>query len=326
MQKPKVFVTRKLPDEWLGELPEHADVVVWQEETPPARSQLLQEVADCEGLLAVAVKVDVGLLEAAPRLRVVANYGVGYDNVDVAAATARGIAVGYTPGVLTEATADLSFALILSIARRVAESERFLRAGRWNTWSPRLLFGADLFGATLGIVGLGRIGKAVARRSKGFNMRVLYYDIKRYEAAELELGAEPVTLEQLLQESRFVSIHCSFTPQTYHLIGARELSLMGRDSYLINVARGPVVDEAALCDALRSGKIRGAALDVMEEEPLPKDSPLLTFENVVLTPHIGSATETARSAMARLSAENLIAGLQGRPLPQCVNPEVQVGR
>jgi glyoxylate reductase len=284
--------------------------------------QLAEACREVEGLMASGSRVDEELLEQAPRLRVVANVGVGYDKIDVAACTRRHIVVTNTPGVLTEATADLAFALLMAVARRIVESDRYVREGHWRYWKWEYLWGADLYRKTLGLYGFGRIGQAVARRGRGFSMRVLYYDLERpTPAEEQELGAQFVDRETLLREADFLSLHLPLTPETYHLIGARELAMMKPTAFLINAARGKSVDEAALVEALESRRIAGAGLDVFEQEPSVQPA-LLALPNVVLTPHIGSATSETRLAMAMLAAENLLAALEGRCPPNPVNPEV----
>jgi glyoxylate reductase len=250
---------------------------------------------------------------------VVSNLAVGYDNIDVPACTARGIRVGNTPGVLTETTADLAFALLMATARRIVEAERFLRDGKWKTWSPMLLTGRDVHHATLGIVGMGRIGYEMAKRAHGFDMTVLYADVRPHEAAERDYGARRLPLDELLAQSDFVTIHTPLLPETRGLIGAEALARMKPTAILVNTSRGPVVDQAALYEALKNGVIAGAGLDVFEVEPLPMDSPLLTLENVVLAPHIGSASIATRTRMSVLAAENLVAGLRGENLPNPVN-------
>lgn len=301
---------------------EVAEMDVWPEQMPPAKSVIMERIADCEGLLSLLTdEVDGVLMDAAPRLKVVSNYAVGFNNIDVDAATERGILVGNTPGVLTGTTADLAWSLLMSIARRIVEGDKYVRARNWKTWEPQLLLGNDVYEATIGIIGFGRIGQAMARRAAGFDMRIVYTDIQRNEEAEKETGAEFMQLEDLLKAADFVTIHTLLNDDTFHLIGEREFELMGPDSYLINSSRGPVVDEAALYHALKNDTIRGAALDVTEEEPIPDDSPLLELDNVVIVPHIGSASRQTRNKMARMAAANLIAGLKGEPLPNCVNPE-----
>ncbi len=322
--KPKVYVTRKVPEEAIDLLRQECEVEVWEGELPVPRDVLLEKVRDIDGLYCLLTeRVDQELLDAAPRLRVVSNMAVGYDNIDVAACTARGIPVGNTPGVLTETTADLAFALLLAAARRLVEGVDYVRAGKWKTWGPMLLMGQDVYGATLGIVGMGRIGQAVARRARGFDMRVLYHNRRPVPDAEAKLGATYVDLDTLLRESDFVSLHVPLTEETYHLIGREELQKMKPTAVLVNTARGGVVDPEALREALREGWIAAAALDVTEPEPIPPDDPLLRLPNCIVVPHIGSASVATRTKMALMAAENLLAGLRGEPLPNCVNPEVQ---
>ncbi len=306
----KVLVTREIPEAGLNLLGDFDVTVLF--ERPPTRDELLEAVRGASGVLATATeKMDGEVMDAAGEgLRVVANMAVGYDNVDVGAAKERGIIVTNTPGVLDETTADVAFMLVLAAARRLGEGERLLRAGRWEWWGPKQLRGLDVWGKSLGIVGMGRIGRAVARRAKGFGMEVLYHNRSRNEDAEKELGARHLDLDALLRESDFVSIHTPLTAETHHLIGERELGLMRETTVLVNTSRGPVVDEAALAEALEGGRIFAAGLDVYEEEPKvhPK---LLELENVVLAPHIGSASIETRDKMATLAAENLAAALRG---------------
>ena len=316
----KALISRALPEEALAIARTAADLEIWPGEVPPPREALLEIVADCDGLLCLLTdRVDFALLDRAPRLRVVSQMAVGYDNIDIAACTSRGIRVGNTPGVLTETTADLAFALLMAAARRVTEAERYLRSGSWQTWSPMLLTGPDIHHATLGIVGLGRIGYEMARRARGFEMRILYTNRTRNEAAERDFGAERVNLDTLLRESDFVSIHTPLSPETRHLIGATDLAKMKPTAVFVNTARGPVVDQRALYEALRDREIAAAGIDVFEVEPLPMDDPLLTLDNVVLLPHIGSASIATRTKMAVLAANNLVSGLKGEPLPHPVN-------
>lgn len=323
MSKPRVYVTRLIPDEGLQAILAACDAEVWEGELPPPRAVLLEKVKGKEGLLSLLTdKIDAELMDAAGGLRVISNYAVGFDNIDVKAATARGIPVGNTPGVLTETTADLAFALLMAVARRVVEGVDYVRAGRWKTWGPRLLLGQDIHGATLGLIGFGRIGQAMARRARGFNMRILYHDRARLAEAETALGATFVDLDTLLRESDFVSLHTDLNPTTYHLIDAAALAKMKPTAILINSARGPIVDPVALADALRRGVIAGAGLDVTEPEPIPLDDPLLKLPNCVIVPHIASASVATRGLMARMAADNLLAGLRGERLPNCVNPEV----
>jgi glyoxylate reductase len=321
--KPKVYVTRLLPKEAMDRIYLNCDATVWTAELPPPRDVLLKNVADVEGLLSLLTdKVDSELMDAAPKLKVVSNYAVGFDNIDVAEATKRRIVVGNTPGVLTETTADLAFALILAAGRRVAEGDRFVRSGKWKTWGPMLLLGEDIHGSTLGIVGLGRIGAAVARRAKGFNMKVIYFDVVRQTQLEHELGVEYASLDALLTTSDFVTIHANLTPETYQLIGANQFDKMKKTAVIVNTARGPLIDNIALYEALRDGKIKYAGLDVTEPEPLPPDHPLLTLDNLVIVPHIASASTVTRTKMALIAVDNLLAGVNGKLGPAPVNPEV----
>jgi len=321
---PKVYVTRPIAEQALDMIRRQAEVTLWSDpDRPPPHAELVRGVRDADGLLCLLTdQVDAEVIAAGERLKVISTHAVGYDNIDVAAATARGIPVCNTPGVLTEATADLTWALIMAAARRVTEAERYLRAGKWKSWSPQLLLGLEVHRATLGIVGLGRIGQAVARRARGFDLRVLCTSASRKPEAEGELGAEFVDLETLLRESDIVSVHVPLTEATRGLIGAAELALMKPTALLINTARGPVIDQAALVQALQQGVIAGAGLDVYEVEPLPADDPLLALDNVVLLPHLGSATVATRTRMAVMAAENLIAGITGERPPYLVNPEV----
>ena len=306
----KVLVTREIPEAGLRIL-EPFDVTVMHER-PPERGELLDAVRGASGVLSTATEtMDGEAMDAAGEgLRVIANMAVGYDNVDVAAASERGVVVTNTPGVLDETTADVAFMLLLAAARRLGEGERLLRAGRWEWWGPKQLMGRDVWGKQLGIVGFGRIGQSVARRAKGFGMQILYHNRSRKEEAEQELGARYLELDELLETADFVSIHTPLTDETSHLIGAEELAKMKPEAVLVNTSRGPVVDEAALADALAEGRIFAAGLDVYEEEPTvhPK---LLELENVVLAPHIGSASVETRDRMAVLAAENLAAVLRG---------------
>ncbi|MBI4234171.1 MAG: D-glycerate dehydrogenase [Chloroflexi bacterium] len=329
MPKPRVFVTRRILQEALDLLAPETDMKVWEGDFPTPHDVLTAEVREMDGVLTMLTeRVDAALLDAAPRLRVVSNMAVGYDNIDVAAATRRGILVGNTPGVLTETTADFAFALLLAAARRAVEGERFVREGKWQTWHPTAFLGLDVHGATLGIVGLGNVGQEVARRALGFSMRVIYYDSVRRRDVEQRYSLEYCPdLPSLLRRSDLVTLHVPLTPQTHHLIGAGELALMKPHAILVNTARGLVVDPKALYEALHEGRIAGAALDVTEPEPIPPDDPLLTLPNVIVTPHIGSASVATRTRMAVLAAQNLLAGLKGQPMPHCVNPQaVKQGR
>lgn len=315
-----VFVSRKIAEAALDLLRRNATVRVWEEDRAIPPERLRAECTDADGLLCMLTdRIDAAFLDAVPNLKVLSTMAVGYDNIDVAACTARKIPVGHTPGVLTDTTADLAFALILATARRLHESERFLRAGQWTQWSPNLLTGADVHGATLGIVGMGRIGYETARRAQGFRMRILYHSRTRHADAENDFGAEWLPLDDLLRQSDWVSLHVPLSAETRGFIGTKQLALMKPTAFLINTARGAIVDEAALTEALRNRTIAGAGLDVFEKEPLPTDHPLLALDNAILIPHIGSATVATRTNMALLAAKNLLAGLRGEPMPHCIN-------
>ncbi len=327
MAKPKVFVTREIPEKGLNMILERFDAKVWKEYTPPPKEVIIEEAKDVDALVTLLTdKIDKEVLNAAKNLKIIAQYAVGYDNIDVKECTRRGIYVTNTPEVLTQSTADFTWALILAIARRVVEADRFVRTGEWEKtrtgWHPKMLLGTDIHGKTLGIIGLGRIGTAVARRARGFDMKIIYYSRSRKEHVEKELGLKFVDLDTLLREADFVSIHVPLTEETYHLIGERELKLMKNTAFLINTSRGKVVDEKALYKALKEGWIAGAALDVFEEEPTPVNNPLLKLENVIVAPHIASATHETRSKMAEMVAQNLIAFFEGKVPPNLVNPEV----
>jgi glyoxylate reductase len=319
----RVFVTLPLPSPGIDMLKVRFEVTMMEAEgMPPEMLKKHIAEADPVGIIGmVNVPITDDIMAAAPHLRVVANYAVGYNNVDVAAATRRGVMVTNTPGVLTDATADLAFALILSVARRVVESDRFLREGKFKGWKADLLLGSDVYGRVLGIIGFGRIGQAVARRGLGFNMSILYSDARR-AAPELEseLRAQYVPLDELLRKADYVTIHADLNDQTRHMIAERELKLIGPEHYLINAARGPIVDEKALVRALKEGWIKGAGLDVYEKEPNTEPG-LTDCWNAVLLPHLGSATVTARAAMAETAAKNLIAAVDGQSPPNLVNPE-----
>lgn len=299
----------------------HCEISLWEDELPPPYETLKDRVRGVDGLLCLLTdRIDGELMDAAPDLRVISNLAVGYDNIDVDAATQRGIPVGNTPGVLTDTSADLAFALMCAGMRRLPEAERYVKAGKWQTWHPLTLLGHDLHGATLGIIGLGRIGQAVAKRARGFDMRLLYHGGSDTEAAA-QLGAERVALDVLLRESDIVSIHAPLNDETRGMIGAEQLSLMKEGALLVNTARGPIVQTDALVAALQTGRIR-AALDVTDPEPLPADHALLTLDNCLVVPHIGSSTIHTRERMATIAAENLLAGLRGDKLPHCVNPSI----
>ncbi len=321
-QRPRVFVTRRMPGEGVESLTQVADVEVWPGGSSPDAAVLEAAAAEAEGLLCLLTDtIDAALLDACPRLRVVSSCSVGVDHIDVAAATQRGIPVGHTPGVLAETTADLAFAMLLAAARRVVEADRWLRAGGWTRerhWDPEGFVGRDVHGATLGVLGLGAIGRAVARRARGFGMRVLGWT-RSGRAVE---GVEAAPLLEVLGRADFISVHVALTPETRGLLDAAALARTKPGAILVNTARGGIVDEAALSEALQSGRLAAAALDVFESEPIDLASPLLVAPNLVLTPHIGSASIATRARMADVAVENLLAGLDGRSLPHCANPEV----
>jgi glyoxylate reductase len=319
--KPRIYVTRPLPAPVFERLSEHCELHFNPEDTPVPAERLAEACREVEGLVVCGAQVPETVLVKAPMLRVVANVGVGYDHVDVAACTRRGILVTNTGGVLEETTADLAFSLLLAAARRIVEGDRYVRDGHWKKWEFGLLWGADVYRKTLGIYGFGHIGQAMARRGRGFSMRILYHSRHRVsEAVEGELGAEYVDRETLLRESDFLSLHVPLTSETRHLIKAEDLRRMKPTAFLISAARGPVVDEEALVAALRDQAIAGAGLDVFEREPQVHPG-LLSLPNVVLMPHVGSATGETRLRMAMLAAENLLAALAGRRPPNLVNPE-----
>jgi glyoxylate reductase len=322
--RPKVYVTRRIPAAGLDRILAVFDATVWPGDLPPSYDTIKQEIADCDGLVALLTdRVDAGLLDAAPRLKVVSNYAVGFNNVDVAAATARGVAVGNTPGVLTDATADMAFCLLIAAARRLVDGHDYARAGYWKTWEPLGHLGQDLVGRTLGVIGLGRIGYALARRCRfGWDMNVLYHDVYRNEKAEQDLGARQVDLDTLLARSDFVSVHTDLNEQTRGLFDRERFRKMKRTAVFVNTARGPIVREADLIAALKSGTIFAAGLDVTDPEPPAPGSPLYGVPNLIVAPHIASATVGTRNAMAEICANNLLAGLRGEPLPAWVNPEV----
>lgn len=321
MSKPKVFVTRIIPDKGLDMIRDFCEVELWQEELPPSHGELLKSVQGVDGILSLLTdKIDGEVMDAAGKqLKVISNHAVGFDNIDLPAATDRKIPVGNTPDVLTDATADFAFTLMMAAGRRLIQADRYVRDGKWKTWGPMLLLGTEMKGATLGLIGFGRIGKAMARRAMGFDMRVIYYDPADKST---EFQATSVDFETLLEESDFISLHTPLTPNTRHLINAEALSKMKSNAVLINTSRGPVVDMDALYQALKEHRIFAAGLDVTEPEPLPMNSPLLSLDNLVIAPHIASAGKVTRDKMSWMAAQNLISGLKGDRLPNCVNPEV----
>jgi glyoxylate reductase len=323
MAKPKVFVTRIIPDEGLAMLRDQVEMKVWEDELPPPREVMLREARANDGLLTLLTdKIDAELMDANPRLRVVSNHAVGFDNIDIPAATARGLPIGNTPGVLTDTTADFAFTLLMSSARRISEAVDYVRAGKWKTWGPKLLTGPDVHNATLGLIGFGRIGQGMAKRASGFGMRVLYYDVSRREDLEKSMGVLYADLDTLYRESDFISIHTDLNDSTRRMINASAFAKMKRTAIVINTARGPIIDPNALYDALKSGTIGGVALDVTDPEPLPLSSPLYSLPNCLIVPHIASASVATRAKMAQMAAANVLAGVRGEKLPTCVNPEM----
>ena len=327
MTRSRVFVTRQMDRDALEVISAHAEMTVWPEEDPPSPEQLREALGGMDGVLTnIMDRVDGAALEKAPGLRVVSQLAVGVDNIDVAEMTRRGIPVGHTPGVLAKATADVAFALLMAVARRVVESDRWVRRGSWRmAFHPNYWLGADVSDSTLGIVGMGKIGTEMAKRARGFDMRVLYHSRTRKPGEEGRLGMEYTAMDRLLEESDFVSLHVPLTGETHHLIGEGELRRMRPTAILVNTARGPVVDGRALHRALEEGWISGAGLDVTEPEPIAPDDPLLAMDSVVVTPHVGSASRGSRRAMCMLAARNLLAGVRGERLVHCCNPEVYDG-
>ncbi len=316
---PKVFVTRRV----IGLEPymERMTLDVWEGALPPTPQELRARSRGCDGLVSLLTdKLDAAFFDDVPGLKVVSQYAVGVNNIDLAAAKAHGIPVGHTPGVLTDSTADMAWALMMAATRHIMPGVDYVRTGKWKTWEPALLLGQLVYGATLGVIGYGRIGRAVAERSRGFKMRVLVVQPNMSQDDAASDGVMAVLLEDLLRESDFVSINAPLTPETFHLIGARELALMKPTATVVNTARGEIIDPQALYEALKAGRPGYAALDVTEPEPLPPDHPLLTLPNCLVVPHLGSATMQARLAMTRIAMANLEAGLRGEPLPYCANP------
>lgn len=323
MPKPKVFVTRVIPAAGLDRIKAACNAEIWPEQLPPPRNTLLQKIRGCEGAVTLLTdKVDADLMDAAgPQLKVISNYAVGFNNVDVAEATRRGIRVGNTPGVLTEATADIAFALLIAAARHVVAGHRYVLDGQWKTWEPLGHIGQDLCGKTIGIVGMGRIGYAMAKKCHGgWDMRVLYHDRYRNESAERDFGAKQVEFDTLLAESDFVSVHADLNPSTQGMFNAAAFKKMKRTAVFVNSARGPLHVQADLCQALKNGDIFAAGLDVTDPEPPALDDPLLQLPNVVIAPHIASATVSSRNGMSEICADNLLLGLEGKPLRAWVNP------
>ncbi|UCE29682.1 MAG: D-glycerate dehydrogenase [Candidatus Bathyarchaeota archaeon] len=324
VRKHRVFVTRQIPERGLQIIEDRFETEVWADLAPPSKQVIVEKAAKVDALASLLTdKIDSEVFDAAPNLKIVAQFAVGYDNIDVREATRRGIFVTNTPGVLTETTADFAWALLMAVARRVVKADNYIRSGHWEVgWHPTMILGRDIYRATLGIVGLGRIGAAVARRAKGFNMKILYYDVMQNPDLEKELGLKFTDLDTLLRKADFVSIHVPLMKETHHLIDERRLKLMKKKAFLVNNSRGLVVDEKALYKALRGGNIAGAAMDVFEQEPIALDNPLLTLDNVVVAPHISSASVETRSRMAEMVAENLVEFFGGKIPPNLVNRDV----
>jgi glyoxylate reductase len=322
--KQRVFVTREIPEAGLSRVRQACDAEIWQEALPPSRPTLLEKVAGCAGILSLLTeKIDAELMDAAgPQLKVISNFAVGYNNIDIDEATRRGIRVGNTPDVLTDATADMAFALLICAARRITESRDYVNAGKWKTWEPLGHIGVDLIDKTIGIVGMGRIGFAMAKRCHGgWGMRVLYYDKYRSELAEKQFGAKQVDFDTLLAESDFVSVHTDLNESTAGMFNAATFAKMKNTAVFVNSARGPIHQPRDLYQALKNGEIFAAGLDVTDPEPIKMEDPLLTLANCVIAPHIASATVASRNGMAEIAADNLIAGLKGEPLRCWVNPQ-----
>lgn len=332
----RVFVTRPIAEPAIRRLATIARVDLWDDEMPPPPDELRARARQADGVLSMVTdRFDAATIRALPRLRTISNLAVGVDNIDLAAATRAGVAVGHTPGILTETTADLAFGLLMAVARRIAEGDRYVRNGRWRTWGPKVMLGRDIHGATLGIIGWGAIGQAMARRGAGFGMRVLYLPGRRAarpargrrtrpSAGSALQAAEETNLERLLRESDFISLHVPLTTATRHMIGRAEFAIMKRTAILINTARGPIVDPQALVGALGAGRLAGAGLDVTDPEPIEANDPLLKLSNVVITPHIGSASHATRLKMAELAVDNLIDVFDGRRPRHCANPAVRM--
>ena len=324
MFKPRVYVTRQIFPDALDLIEKFAELELWPDDEPPSPEQLMEAMSNVDGaIINVMDRIDAPLLDAAPKLRVLSQVAAGLDNIDIPEATKRDIMVGYTPGVLAKSTADLAFALLLAVARRVVESDKWVREGNWKiSHHPMFWLGSEVNGSTLGILGLGGIGLEMAKRGLGFDMKVLYHSRTRKRDLEKEYGLKYASFKRVLAESDFLSIHVPLTPQTNHFIGEKQLKMMKPSSILVNLSRGPVVDTDALQQALTKGTIAGAGLDVFDPEPVPTDHPILGLDNVVVLPHIGSASNRSRRDMHLLAARNLVVGLNGDRLEECANPEV----
>lgn len=326
MKKPRVFITRKIDQNALTKLADYAELTIWPEDQPPSHKKLIEEANIVDAMITMlSDRIDREVIDAGcGHLQVISQMAVGFDNIDIDAATRTNILIGNTPGVLTNATADLTWALLMAAARRIVEADNEVRRGIWRPWGPDVLCGADVSGATLGIIGFGRIGQAVAKRAQGFDMHVQYYTRTRSQAPEIESIGKSVALEQVLKTSDFISIHVNLTQATFHLIGEDQFRMMKPEAILINTSRGSVVDPSALRWALSNNIIAAAGVDVFDPEPIAKDDPILKQNNLVITPHIASATRKTRKEMAMIAVDNLIAGLSQKPMPFCVNPEVYV--
>ena len=324
MSKPKAYITRELPERGLKTIKQHFDVEVWPEYAPPPKGVIIEKAKNIDVLVSLlSDKIDVEVFNAAPKLKIVSQLAVGFDNIDIPEATKRGIYVTNTPEVLTDTTADFAWSLLMAVARRVVEADKYVRTGKWKVgWHPAMLQGRDVHGATIGIVGAGRIGYAMAKRATGFGMKILFYDVIPRPEIEKDLGAKKVDLDTLLKEADFVSLHVPLMKETHHLMNAEKLKLMKKTAYLINNARGPVVDEKALYEALKEGRIAGVGLDVFEQEPTSVDNPLLKLDNVVVAPHISSASYETRSEMSKMVADNLVSFFDGKKPPNLVNTDV----
>ena len=321
--QPKVYITRRIPESGIKLLQESCDVEIWDSDDVVPRDVFLKAISDKDAVLCLLTdKVDAETMDVAKNVKIFANMAVGFDNIDVDECTKRGVMASNTPGVLTDTTADFAFTLLMAAARRIREGHEFIQAGKWETWGPLLLMGQDIHHATLGLIGLGRIGTEMARRGQGFSMRVIYNDVVRREDLEQELGLEYADFDTVLRESDFVSMHVPYMPATHHLISTEQLAMMKQSAVLINTARGPIVDPQALYTALKSGEIWAAGLDVTDPEPIPMDDPLLTLDNCLIAPHIASASFNTRSDMSELAANNILAALSGERPPTILNPDV----
>lgn len=323
MVKPKVYVTREMPERGLRIIKQKFDAEVWSDYAPPPKKLIIEKAAEVDALATLlSDKIDSEVYDAAPNLKIVAQMAVGFDNIDIVGATKRGICVTNTPGVLTETTADFAWTLLMAVARRVVEADHYVRNGEWKVgWHPMMFQGRDVYGATIGIVGLGRIGCAIAKRAQGFDMKVLYYDVVRRPDFEKKYNIKFTKIDQLFQEADFVTINAPLTKETKNLVDEKKLKSMKKTAYLINNARGPIINEKALYKALKEGWIAGAGLDVFEQEPTPKENPLLQLSNVVMAPHISSSSFETRSKMSEMVAENLVTFFEGRTPPNLVNPK-----